>query len=71
MYGSKPFDFLVMCKEYQIMGEAKNWSKYPPVDTLKKKYEWLGKYATGFGVDAILYLKHGRGKYNYTMHRLN
>ena len=53
------------------MGEAKNWSKYPPVDTLKKKYEWLGKYATGFGVDAILYLKHGRGKYNYTMHRLN
>jgi Holliday junction resolvase len=71
-YGSKPFDFYVMNKNgVAIMGEAKNWSVYPPVKTLKKKYEWLAKYATSFNCDAILYMKHGRGKYNYTMHRLN
>ncbi len=73
MWGSKPFDFFVMGKDYHIMGEAKNWATYPPdaVERFKKQYEGFAKMATGYGCDAILYLKHGRGKYNYTMHRLN
>lgn len=65
MYGSKPFDFIVMGYGKNLMCEAKSWKKPPTERWLRKKYDWLREYADKYGCEAIVYSKQGRGKDNY------
>jgi hypothetical protein len=71
MYASKPFDFLIMGNGYQYMCEAKNWAKPPTADYMRKEYQWLDDYAKNHGCEALLFVKQGRGKYNYMIYRFD
>lgn len=65
MYGSKPFDFIVMGNGVSYMCEAKYWAKPPTEKYLRKKYQWLKEMAERYKCQAIVFSKQGRGKDNY------
>jgi hypothetical protein len=70
MWGSKPFDFLVMGNGVNLMCEAKYWRKPPTEKWLRKEYHWLKDYAEKYKCKALVYNKMGRGKHNYMLYEL-
>ena len=54
-----------------ILWEAKNWAKPPTPEYMRKEYKWLDEYAKNHGCEALLFVKQGRGKYNYMIYRFD